>query len=384
VNPWPLLPVGVFVGWRLAENALHRRRLGRIPLRVHVNGTRGKSQTVELIARGLNASGRRAAAKITGVTPTFILPDGRRQVISRLGAASIAEQVDVIRRAVRLDVDALVIECNAIDPGMQRASQDLIVQAQLGAITNVRADHTDALGRSEEDIAGAMAETIPIGGTVLTSEVKYLRVFQQMAVAKKAQCVQAPTCTVRELTAPTPLPRWVRRENLELALSVCEAAGADLSTALAGMLRADPPPDAWTLRKIHHRGGVLYVLNAFSANDPQSTRQLIDETLYWLGEERPLLGVFNHRRDRAFRVETFAPLLEDRKMERLFLIGDRVPRWRRRFPQAEYLVGKCHSQQMYDRILSAAPPGALIVGMGNIGGAGLQLSRLLGGTGEAL
>ena len=47
-----------------------RRR--KIPIRIHVNGTRGKSSVAEFIAAGLRASGRTPFAKITGIIPIDI------------------------------------------------------------------------------------------------------------------------------------------------------------------------------------------------------------------------------------------------------------------------------------------------------------------------
>ena len=44
-------------GYGLAEYARHRRNLRGIPIRVQVNGTRGKSSVTRLIAAGLRAGG---------------------------------------------------------------------------------------------------------------------------------------------------------------------------------------------------------------------------------------------------------------------------------------------------------------------------------------
>ena len=56
------------------EASVHGRRLSRIPIRIHVNGTRGKSSVTRLIAAGLSASGLRTYAKTTGTRPRLILP----------------------------------------------------------------------------------------------------------------------------------------------------------------------------------------------------------------------------------------------------------------------------------------------------------------------
>ncbi len=377
-----MLPVGVFLSWRLAERRLHQRNLNRIPLRVHVNGTRGKSQTVELIVSGLQACGMQAAGKITGVVPTFIAPNGHRSILSRRGPASIAEQLGVVRRAAQLGADALIVECNAIEPELQRASQDMIVRAQIGAITNVRQDHTDVLGPSEENTARALAMTIPAGGTLVTREEHRLDQLRERADARGASCVEAPSPAVRKISADCTIPHWIRRDNLELALTVCEIAGADLAMALEGMIHAAPPRAAWCVRRVARLGQHTYFLNAFSANDPESTERLIRETTYRLGVHQPHLVVFNHRADRSFRLDSFASLLTSSAVDRLFLIGDHIPGWRRRFPHAVSFAGKLDMTWLLDQLLDQAPPGVLIVGMGNIGGPGLELVDHLESLGE--
>ena len=54
------------IGLGLAEIIIHRRRLGRIPTRIHVSGTRGKSSVTRLVAAALREAGVPTAAKTTG------------------------------------------------------------------------------------------------------------------------------------------------------------------------------------------------------------------------------------------------------------------------------------------------------------------------------
>ena len=51
------------------ESLVHRRCLSKIPYRIHVNGTRGKSSVTRLIAAGLREGGIRTCAKTTGTLP---------------------------------------------------------------------------------------------------------------------------------------------------------------------------------------------------------------------------------------------------------------------------------------------------------------------------
>ncbi|MFP3354378.1 poly-gamma-glutamate synthase PgsB, partial [Pseudoalteromonas sp. SIMBA_153] len=75
---WVVLVIaGVFEAVR--DWALVRK----IPVRVHVNGTRGKTSVTRLIAAGLRSGGKRICAKTTGSAAAITDPDGREFPIYR-------------------------------------------------------------------------------------------------------------------------------------------------------------------------------------------------------------------------------------------------------------------------------------------------------------
>ena len=55
-----LIILGVF------ESRMHQIALSKIPIRIHINGTRGKSSVTRLIAAGLRSHGIKTFAKTTG------------------------------------------------------------------------------------------------------------------------------------------------------------------------------------------------------------------------------------------------------------------------------------------------------------------------------
>ncbi|HHS51000.1 MAG TPA: poly-gamma-glutamate synthase PgsB, partial [candidate division Zixibacteria bacterium] len=103
--------IAVLVIWWVLEYRRHTRNIERIGIRIHVNGTRGKSSVTRLIAGALREAGVRTVAKTTGSLPQLILPDGTEEPIVRLGSPNIHEQIGIIRKAVALGAEALVIEC---------------------------------------------------------------------------------------------------------------------------------------------------------------------------------------------------------------------------------------------------------------------------------
>jgi poly-gamma-glutamate synthase PgsB/CapB len=165
----------VVLGW-LESKALARAR-ALIPIRIHVNGSRGKSSVTRLVATGLRKSGIRTIAKTTGAHPRIILEDGREAPLRRRGGANIREQISVIRLAARRRAQAIVLECNAIRPELQWVSEHRIVQSTIGVITNVRRDHTDVMGESSEEIAEALSRTVPAQGKLVTGDPRFFPFF---------------------------------------------------------------------------------------------------------------------------------------------------------------------------------------------------------------
>ena len=117
------------------EHHRHLRNLERIPLRVHVNGTRGKSSVTRLIAGGLQSGGRRTFAKTTGTMARMIWPDGREVDVYRVGGPNIIEQIRIVRRAVECGAEAMVIECMAVSPELQPLSELRLIRSTIGVIT---------------------------------------------------------------------------------------------------------------------------------------------------------------------------------------------------------------------------------------------------------
>ena len=61
----------------LVESYFHRLSLAQLPIRIHVNGSRGKSSVTRLIAAGLRAGGLKILAKTTGTSARIIDENGK-------------------------------------------------------------------------------------------------------------------------------------------------------------------------------------------------------------------------------------------------------------------------------------------------------------------
>src|SRR5512135_1065855 len=168
----------VLLALGLLEVARVRRARSGIPIRIHVNGTRGKSSVVRLIAGGLRESGIRTCAKTTGTLARMILPDASEYPVFRPGGANVIEQVRIVSAAASYDAQAIVVECMALQPQLQYLCESRFLKATHGVITNARADHLDVMGPEEKDVALALAGSTPLKAKLFTAENRHLPVFE--------------------------------------------------------------------------------------------------------------------------------------------------------------------------------------------------------------
>src|SRR5690554_5019725 len=160
----------ILITHMIFEYFRHTRNVRLIPIRIHVNGTRGKSSVTRLIAAGLRAGGVRTCAKTTGTLARMIFEDGRELPIFRPDRANVIEQKRIIKTAIAARAEALVIECMALQPLLQSVCELKLIRSTHGVITNARADHLDVMGPTRLDVARALSATVPVGGTLLTAE----------------------------------------------------------------------------------------------------------------------------------------------------------------------------------------------------------------------
>jgi len=353
------------------EAACCHRARKRIPIRIHVIGTRGKSQTVRLILAGLRAGGMRAVGKTTGEVPTFIDEKGNPHALCRHAPARITEQVFLLRWAARRRADAVVVECMAIRPELIRA-ETRILAPHLTVLTNVRPDHCDIWGPTKKDAAAALAAGV-FGGKLFVIESEGIaEVWGSFIYKTRTELFEVPEEYAGSLLR-APLPSGLCLENLSLALKVCEHLGVNRQEALEAML-VEQIPNAFGLWEINWRGRRFFFANAFTANDPQSTEYLLGQATKYTGS-LSLIGLFNNRRDRLFRVHLFSHFVRKHRFDKLFLLGDPVPGWRSRFPGALPLWGRRNPEEIWDEVLALHADGPpLCFGFGNFKGMGAVLS----------
>jgi hypothetical protein len=367
VSPLPLFAALVVLLFLALEALRHSRRLHRIPIRIHVNGTRGKTSVVRLLAAALRAAGIRTVAKVTGDAPLLILPDGTEQPIRRRGPARIQEQLWFIRQAATWQAEAIVVECMALAPELQRVSEERMIRSTIGVITNVRPDHFEVMGEDLEAIARALAGTIPRQGVLVTADRSFLAYFERCAAAQGSRTL---------LAAPAGDPgRPIEpaAEHAALVAGVLAELGhpppAPASTAIR--------PLVWQLARAGRR---TVFVNAFSANDPVSTALLQRSAAARSTLVGPRVALLNNRADRPRRMLAFAEALRaDDTYADVALGGDLAAladRKLRRSGRRTWQLATNDPEQMVEEIgRRLGCPEFTLVGMGNAKGLGLACAR---------
>lgn len=368
------------------EALSHRRKLVTIPIRVHVNGTRGKSSVTRLVAAGLRAGGRRVLAKTTGTLPRIIHPDGYEEAIYRVGRPNVIEQLEVVRRAWRLRAEALVVECMALEPLLQWVGAVHLIRPTHGIITNVRADHLEVMGPTTEQVARALAGSIPYRARLYTTPGPYLSVFERACRERHSECVVVDPTDEERISEEElgRLPYIEHADNVALALRVCRDLAVPREVALEGMRAARPDPGALTVSETRLDGRPLTFVNGFAANDPESTHTVWELALARCGAGKRPIALVNCRSDRPERSRQLGRAISGWSPAESYVIVGSGTHF---FTSAAVKSGldrtHIHVAEQEDartilgRIAQLGADPILLVGLGNIGGVGLELLEVV-------
>ena len=85
------------------------------------------------------------------------------------------------RGGAQCGAEAIVVECMALAPELQHTSEERMIRATIGIITNVRPDHFEVMGETLDEIAAALARTIPTRGVLITADHRYRERFTSWA-----------------------------------------------------------------------------------------------------------------------------------------------------------------------------------------------------------
>lgn len=323
-------------------------------------------------------------AKTTGSKPVLILPDGREQEISRRGLPAILEGKKILKIGVKHRVDALVAELMSIQPESIRAESILLMKPNILVITNVRLDHMAQMGSTKPEVARSLASSIPPRCNVFVPEEEYYPFFEEAGEKVSSKIVPVASDSHREklLSAKEILPSEFE-ENLGLTLAVCEFLGIKKKDVLQGIKKA--LPDFGSLRVWKARIGIpprdFHLVSAFAANDPQSTQAVLSKVKTVIPfEKKRIIGLLNLRQDRGDRTLQWSEALIKGyfpTFPKLVLIGGHAHALKRKLrsmKETEISIIKEKSPpEMMTQISEVGEEEVILIGMGNMGGAGQDL-----------
>jgi poly-gamma-glutamate synthase PgsB/CapB len=257
---------------------------------IAITGTRGKSTTVRFLTFFFQKSGYRTLGKITGTKASMIYPDGSFHSIKRKGNTSIIEQKRcLLKTAFKLRPEILITEIMSVTPEYQKMETRNILSPDYLVITNVKEDHMGVSGNSKEEIAKMFVKSAPKKTLCCTIESE----------RNNFQTIENTITFIPENETLKKLPELQPGfyETLLIANYFVEKFDLDQSVFMDCINEFKKDDDVFYIKKKDEN--TLFV-NAFSANDPESTLKIIED----LKKDFPqfkIRGVFCTRKDKPNR-----------------------------------------------------------------------------------
>ena len=278
----------------ILEKKKHLKQVKKIPMRINVNGIRGKSTITRMITAMLKYHGVKVVGKTTGSAARMLYRNAPEEPIDRKPeGANIKEQLGVISRAADMGAEALVCECMAVKPELQKVYQEQMIKAGIGVIVNVLPDHIDEMGPTLDEIALAFTVTIPYNGILVLGSSDYTEYFSKIAAERNTKVFVADESKIPE--------GYLDKFNYAVFPN-----NVAVPLALAGILTAPPDPGIATVNPIGDPANEDFFVNGFAANDPVSTLQIWDYVKRRGCPEDNLIVLANCRGDRGDRTRQMA------------------------------------------------------------------------------
>ncbi len=196
----------------------------------------------------------------------------------------------------------------ALQPQYQWITEKKMVHSTIGVITNVRLDHVDVMGYTLPEIAKVLSKTIPNNQNFFMAETGASDILKQTAEKNNSKVhIAKPESVSNEEMKEF---KYIEhKENVAMALKVCNHLAIDRVTALRGMYKANPDAGALKLYRVNAFNKITNFFNAFAANDYQSTLMIWKMIKQEIGFKGPKIVLLNTRHDRMDRAKQLTEML---------------------------------------------------------------------------
>ncbi len=387
----------VFIILGILEAYFHSKNVNSVPIRILVNGTRGKTTVSRQISSCLSMCNVKTLTKTTGSEALIIYPDGTEKPVERKrGFNLIREQRNFFKLASKLKVNAVVLECMAVRPESQSFMANKLVHPTVCVVTNAFVDHVDQMGWTNSSTAEVLRLSVPKGQKFYTSDSifendPYAIVindsYKPACGTSQNDCAEFSSCNVHDSYNKSP---YYNDINAKLSLAVFKSIDFNAVSSASIRDKIDGLKDEEILGYLSSykpdiglKGpfdvmGMTFV-NGFAANDKESARLLLEK---WASDD--CIVIYNNRADREFRLFYFTSLFCNFHLKRILVIGDNKKKCVR---YLSYKMSKASNQEgrkvieveAYDTSLGlrglADKDCKTILGLGNIKGDAMVLLK---------
>lgn len=368
----------------MREIYIHNKRIKKVPIRININGIRGKSTITRLIYGILREDNYKVIGKTTGTDARMLywFDEEEYPVVRKPQGPNIGEQKDILQNVNDNGGEAIVNECMAVNPDYQIIFQNQLLKANIGVIVNVMEDHMETLGPTLDEVAEAFTATIPYNGKLIVMKDDYTDFFKKEADKRNTETIVVDKDKVEE-SLLREFDYIVFPDNVAIAMGVAEAVGANTDTALKGMLNAPPDSGAVHIHYYHKNNTKNIFVNAFAANEPQSTKAILQKVIDYKYPYEKKVIILNCRGDRLDRTKLFAEnFITDVDYDTLICVGKStqlVTEVMKSQPDKKYLNFEGKPFEEVEKAIYEESENALVFCVGNIHGNGKKVVNLLEG-----
>lgn len=270
----------------------------------------------------------------------------------------------------------------AVNPDYQITFQKDLVKANIGVIVNVMEDHMDVLGPTLQDVAQAFTATIPYNGKLVVMKDEYTDFFAKEAKKRNSELIVVDKDEIPE-SYLRKFDYLVFPDNVAIVLGIAEAVGIDHETALQGMLNAPADPGAVRIKYFHANNTKNVFVNAFAANEPKSTKAILNKVESYNYPYNKKIIILNCRSDRIDRTQLFVEdFLEDVDYDVLICTGKStqlVSNLMQKMPEKKYLNYEGQEFSEIEKGIMHESENALVFCVGNIHGPGGRIAEFIEG-----